>query len=110
MGTRNERIFIGKDLDHMKCCTSMGAFNAVRSINIFHMHCGGLTSWAEKSRTILSSRSRHPDLHSELLKNVGEEPVLLHDSVGPGQKIGDGHVQFPGSFRANRQELENFLP
>jgi uncharacterized protein YecE (DUF72 family) len=80
----------------------------------YHMPTvAGLSGWAEQVPADFSFSLKAPQVitHFKLLKNVGEEARYFFKTLGVLEhKLGPALFQFPGSFRANRQALEEFLP
>lgn len=79
----------------------------------YHMPTvAGLTSWAEQVPDDFAFALKAPQVitHFKLLKNVGEETRYFFKTLSVlGKKLGPALFQFPGSFRANRPALEEFL-
>lgn len=79
----------------------------------YHMPTiAGLSSWAEQVPDDFSFALKAPQVitHLKLLKNVGEETRYFFKTMSIlEKKMGPALFQFPGSFRANRQALEEFL-
>jgi uncharacterized protein YecE (DUF72 family) len=79
----------------------------------YHMPTvAGLSAWAEQVPADFSFSLKAPQVitHFKLLKNVGEETRYFFKTLGVlEQKLGPPLFQFPGSFRANHQALEEFL-
>ncbi|NJD57479.1 MAG: DUF72 domain-containing protein [Nitrospirae bacterium] len=71
-----------------------------------------LASWAEQVPDDFVFAIKAPQVitHLKRLKNVEEETEYLFRSLSAlGDKLGPVLFQFPGSFRADRPVLENFL-
>src|SRR6185369_16275797 len=79
----------------------------------YHMPTvAGITSWAEQVPDDFLFALKAPQVitHLKLLKNVGEEAKYLFKTLAVlEKKLGAALFQFPGSFRANRPALEEFL-
>jgi len=90
-------------------------FDAVEiNYTFYHMPTvAGITSWAEQVPDDFSFALKAPQVitHLKLLKNVGEETRYFFKTLSLlERKLGPALFQFPGSFRANRAALEEFLP
>jgi len=89
-------------------------FNSVEiNYTFYHMPTvAGLTSWAEQVPEDFTFSLKAPQVitHFKLLKNVGEEARYFFKTLSVlEKKLGTALFQFPGSFRANPQVLEDFL-
>ena len=89
-------------------------FNSVEiNYTFYHMPTvAGLTSWAEQVPENFTFTFKAPQVitHFKLLKNVGEEARYFFKTLSVlDRKLGAALFQFPGSFRANPQVLEDFL-
>ena len=89
-------------------------FNTVEiNYTFYHMPTvAGLTSWAEQVPDDFTFSLKAPQVitHFKLLKNVGEEARYFFKTLSVlDMKLGPALFQFPGSFRANPQVLEDFL-
>jgi uncharacterized protein YecE (DUF72 family) len=89
-------------------------FNAVEiNYTFYHMPTvAGLTSWAEQVPDDFAFALKAPQImtHFKLLRNVDEEAKYFFKTLSIlERKLGPALFQFPGSFRANRPALEEFL-
>jgi len=79
----------------------------------YHMPTvAGLSGWAEQVPDDFSFTLKAPQAitHMKLLKNVNEEAKYFFKTLSVlEKKAGPALFQLPGSFRANRQVLEEFL-
>jgi uncharacterized protein YecE (DUF72 family) len=79
----------------------------------YHMPTvAGVTSWAEQvpDDFLFSLKAPQVMTHLKLLKDVGEEAKYFFKTLALlERKLGAALFQFPGSFRANREALEEFL-
>jgi uncharacterized protein YecE (DUF72 family) len=79
----------------------------------YHMPTvAGLSTWAEQVPEDFFFALKAPQAitHMKLLKNVGEEAKYFFKTLSVLKKrVGPALFQLPGSFRANRQVLEDFL-
>jgi uncharacterized protein YecE (DUF72 family) len=79
----------------------------------YHMPTvAGLSSWAEQVPYDFFFALKAPQVitHLKLLKKVEEETRYFFKTLAVlEQKLGPALFQFPGSFRANRPALEEFL-
>ena len=79
----------------------------------YHMPTvAGLTTWAEQVPEDFFFALKAPQAmtHMKLLKNVGEEARYFFKTLSVlDKRLGPALFQLPGSFRANRQVLEEFL-
>jgi uncharacterized protein YecE (DUF72 family) len=91
-----------------------GRLGSVEINNTFyHMPTEGvLTSWADQvpDDFIFALKAPQVITHLKRLRNVGEETEYLFRTLSVlGRKLGPVLFQFPGSFRADRRALEDFL-
>lgn len=89
-------------------------FNTVEiNYTFYHMPTvAGLTSWADQVPDDFAFTLKAPQVitHLKLLKNVGEETAYFFKTLSLlDRKLGAALFQLPGSFRANRPALEEFL-
>jgi len=89
-------------------------FDAVEiNYTFYHMPTvAGLTSWSEQVPDDFSFSLKAPQTmtHLKLLRNVGEEAKYFFKTLSIlEKKAGPVLFQLPGSFRANRTVLEEFL-
>lgn len=89
-------------------------FNAVEiNYTFYHMPTvAGLTSWGEEVPEDFFFSLKAPQVitHLKLLKNVSEETRYFFRTLAIlKKKAGPTLFQLPGSFRASRQTLEEFL-
>jgi uncharacterized protein YecE (DUF72 family) len=89
-------------------------FKAVEiNYTFYHMPTvAGLTSWFEQvpDDFIFALKAPQVITHFKLLKNVGEETKYFFRTLSVLEsKLGPALFQFPGSFRVNRQALEDLL-
>jgi len=79
----------------------------------YHMHTvAGLSVWAEQVPDDFAFALKAPQVmtHMKLLKNVTEEAKYFFKTLSVlDKRVGPALFQLPGSFRANRQVLEEFL-
>lgn len=79
----------------------------------YHMPTvAGLTDWAEQVPDDFTFALKAPQVitHLKLLRHVDEETKYFFKTLALlGQKAGPPLFQFPGSFRANLEVLEEFL-
>ena len=79
----------------------------------YHMPTvAGLSTWAEQVPDDFSFALKAPQIitHMKLLKNVNEEAKYFFKTLSVlDKRVGPALFQLPGSFRANRQVLEEFL-